>query len=91
MYLISKVVAVVDVIKISPVQTFYETFLRLTPFSFNVREQSKSFSCSGAFVWREVMFHYLFFIWHFIKIFPYLIETNMNLFCSLLLHYLGKI
>lgn len=39
MYLIAlnKVVAVVDAIKISPVQTFYETFLRLTPFSFNVR------------------------------------------------------
>ena len=35
MYLIAlnKVVAVVDVIKISLVQTFYNTFFRLTPFS----------------------------------------------------------
>ena len=54
MYLIAvnKVVAVVDVIKISPVQTFYDTFLRLTPFSFHGREQSKSFTCSGVFVCR---------------------------------------
>ena len=62
MYLIAlnKVVAVVDVIKISLVQTFYNTFLRLTPFSFNVREQSKSFTCSGVFV-REVISSIIFF------------------------------
>ena len=62
MYLIAlnKVVAIVDVIKISLVQTFYNTFLRLTPFSFNVREQSKSFTCSGVFV-REVISSITFF------------------------------
>ena len=62
MYLIALNKVVQAVLKISPVQTFYETFLRLIPFSFNVREQSKSFSCSGAFVWREVIFHYLIFL-----------------------------
>ena len=62
MYLIAlnKVVAIVDVIKISLVQTFYNTFLRLTPFSFNVREQSKSFTFSGVFV-REVISSIIFF------------------------------
>lgn len=62
MYLIvvNKVVAVVDVIKISLVQTSYNTFLRLTPFSFNVREQSTSFTCSGVFV-REVISSIIFF------------------------------
>ena len=62
MYLIAlnKVVTVVDVIKISLVQTFYNTFLRLTPFSFNVREQSKSFTCSGVFV-RDQFHYFLFF------------------------------